>query len=93
MVTAGVIPAISAIAIESSVWPLLTESRPSAALSSAMWPGVRNVSWNRAPPPFSAHFTCSAMAFTVRARSLSVIPVKVSRWFTQSENEEWFFRS
>ena len=54
---------------------------------------VRKVSWKLTLPPLRECFTCSAIAFTVRARSRSVMPVKVLRWFTQSENEEWFFRS
>ena len=44
-------------------------------------------------PPFRDFFTSSAIEVIVSARSLSVMPVYVFLWLTQSEKEEWFFLS
>ena len=89
---AGVIPAIAASTSESPVWPQRRAIRPSAPRRMGTWPGRRNSSKNRVSSPARARFTWSAIALIVVARSLSVIPVKVEAWLTQSENEERFFR-
>jgi len=65
----------------------------SAARRMATWPGDRKSAKKSAPPPLSDLFTWDAIALMVSARSLSVIPVYVSLWLTQRENEDLFFRS
>src|SRR5881296_1382217 len=90
IVADGMRPAIVTSAVESSVWPRLRERRPSDALRRGTWPGDRN-SLPRAssPHPFSwrmASPTREEKRAIVFARSLSVIPVRVSRWLIVIEN-------
>ena len=76
-------------AVVSSVCPRRSSKSGSAAFSKGTWPGERNSSakaWAAHPfSRFTASFAIPARRAIVFARSTSVTPVKVSRWFTAIE--------
>src|SRR5438309_542189 len=86
----GASPAMIMRAVVSSVCPRRSSRIGSAAFRSGTWPGERNSSANAwAAHPFSrftASFAMAASRAIVLARSTSVTPVNVSRWFTAIEN-------
>src|SRR5207249_3712718 len=89
MVAVGASPAMIMRAVVSSVCPRRSSKSGSAAFSKGTWPGERNSSakaWAAHPfSRFTASFAIPARRAIVFARSMSVTPVKVSRWFTAIE--------
>src|SRR5205823_6349913 len=89
MVAVGASPAMIIRAVVSSVCPRRSSKSGSAAFSKGTWPGERNSSakaWAAHPfSRFTASFAIPARRAIVFARSTSVTPVKVSRWFTAIE--------
>src|SRR5437660_3763620 len=89
MVAVGASPAMIMRAVVSSVCPRRSSKSGSAAFSKETWPGERNSSakaWASYPfSRFTASFAIAASRAIVFARSTSVTPVNVSRWFTAIE--------